>query len=225
MEQIVCNERLILDASASHPFEIFAQLEALMCHSLSTPEKRDRIARGICADLVEQQCELQPELAASLRANFPQHRKSLNRVSLARQGVKWEDAQIAGWYFLILLNKQLTGEDPAFHGAPQKVSGHIVLVEMFPDRENGSEEHYESRLHDKHKHLIRRHYPVAHLAAAFATAAQIASPNDYAGECQIHNLAFLRALVILAGGYADVIRQTPELANVADKLIELEWRD
>jgi hypothetical protein len=223
VEQDVRNERVILDASASEPFEIFAQLQALMCFPNETPDHRNRIASAICADIVEQQSELQPELAASVRARFPQYRKSRNRVSLASHGEKWGEALVAGWYFLVCLNK--TAEHPALNGSPEKVSGRAVASAMFPAREDGLEINYESRLHDIRRHLIRRHYPVAHLAAAFQAAAHITSPVDYAGEFQIHNLAFHRALVKLAGGYADTIRATPELANVAERLIDLEWHD
>ena len=96
MEQVICNDRVVLDATASEPFEIFAQLQALTCHPLSEPAERDRIAKGICADIIDQQSELEPEIAATLRAAFPQYRKSLNRVSLDRHGERWGEALIAG---------------------------------------------------------------------------------------------------------------------------------
>jgi hypothetical protein len=225
VEQVIFRDRVILDASSSEPFEIFAQLQALMCFPLSTPEERDRIARGICADLIEQQCELEPELAASLRAAFPQYRKSRNRVSLDSHGDRWGEALIAGWYFLVRLNKELTGEHPALNGTPQSVSGRDVVTDMYPPREGGFEENYESRLHDIERHLIRRHYPVAHLAAAFQAAAHAASPNGQAGEFDLHDLGFLRLVVSLARAFADRIGRTAELATVADRLIELAWRD
>jgi hypothetical protein len=160
-----------------------------------------------------------------LRGSFPQYLKSRNRVSFGSHSEKWGEALIAGWYFLIRVNKEATGEYPAFNGAPEKASGRAVLSVMFPPREDGLEINYESRLHDIERHLVRRHYPVAHLAAAFQAAAHITSPVDYAGEFQIHNRAFHRALVSLAGGDAQGIRRTPELANVAEQLLELEWRD
>jgi hypothetical protein len=34
-EQMIFRDRFVLDASASGPFEVFAQLQALMCHPLS----------------------------------------------------------------------------------------------------------------------------------------------------------------------------------------------
>lgn len=225
MEQVIFRDRVVLEASASEPFEIFAQLQALMCHPLSTAEERDRIANGICADLVDQQCELEPELAASLRARFPQYRKSHNRVSLASHSKKWGEALIAGWYFLVRLNKELTGEHPALTGTPKKASGRDVLGNMFPAREDGFEENYESRLHDIERHLIRRHYPVAHLAAAFQAAAHATSPNNHAGEFDIHDLGFLRLIVSLACAFEERIRRTTDLATFADRMIELEWRD
>jgi hypothetical protein len=144
---------------------------------------------------------------------------------LGSHAEKWGEALIAGWYFLIRVNKETTGEYPALNGTPEKASGRAVVSAMFPAREDGLEIHYESRLHDIERHLIRRHYPVAHLAAAFQAAAHIISPADYAGEFQVHNLAFHRALVNLAGGYADCIRATPELASVAEQLIQLDWSD
>jgi hypothetical protein len=225
MEQVISRDRVVLDASASEPFEIFAQLQALMCHPLSGLEERQRIANGICADIIDQQCELQPEIAITLRANFPEYRRSRNRVSLASQAEKWGEALTAGWYFLVRLNKELTGEHPALTGTPTKASGRDVVSAMFPARENGFEENYESRLHDIEKHLIRRHYPVAHLAAAFQAAAHATSPDDHAGEFGVHDLGFLRVVVSLACGLAERIRQAPELATAADRLIELEWRD
>lgn len=225
MEQVIVRDRIVLDASVSEPFEIFAQLQALMCHPLSNQEERDRIARSICADLIEQQCELQPEIAAALRADFPQYRKSLNRVSLGTQGERWGEALIAGWYFLRRLDSEKVGKESGVTDNLKKVSGTEILKDMFPPREDGFEENYESRLNDKAKHLIRRHYPIAHLAAAFQCAAHISAPGHQAGEFQIHNLEFLRALVNLANGYANAIRETPGLANVADQLIEIEWRE
>jgi hypothetical protein len=225
VEQVILRDRVVLNASALESFEIFAQLQALMCFPGSTPEVRDRIARGICADLIEQQCELEPELAASLRAAFPQYRKNRNRVSLDSHGERWSEALIAGWYFLVRLNKELTGEHPALNGTPEKVSGRDVVSNMFPAREDGFEENYESRIHDIERHLIRRHYPVAHLAAAFQAAAHAASPNSHAGEFDLHDLSFLRLVVSLARAFADRIRRMPELRRVGDRLIDLEWRD
>src|SRR5579864_3984517 len=99
MEQVIVRERVVLDASALEPFEIFANLQALLCHPQANAEERQRIANGICADLLYQQCEMDPEIAPSLRAAFPQYKKSINRVSLGTQGGKWDEAFIAGWYF------------------------------------------------------------------------------------------------------------------------------
>lgn len=225
MEQVIVRDRVVLDASVSEPFEVFAQLQALMCHPLSTREERDRIAAGICADLIDQQCELQPEIAAALRANFPQYRKSLNRVSLGSHGEKWGEALIAGWYFLVRLDPGAAWEKLRATGAPKRTSGRDIVKDMFPAREDGLEENYESRLHDLEKHLIRRHYPVAHLAAAFQAAANVTSEGGQAGEFEIHNLEFLRAVVKLAGGFAEAIRRAPELRKIADQLIDLEWRE
>ena len=225
MEQVIASDRVTLDASAFEPFEIFAQLQTLMCHPLSSREERDRIAAGICADLIEQQCELQPEIAATLRADFPKYRKSLNRVSLDTQGERWGEALIAGWYFLRRLASEKVGDEPDNADKLKNASGREVLKDMFPPREGGFEENYESRLNDRAKHLVRRHYPVAHLAAAFQAAAHVTSPDGLAGEFEIHNLEFLRAVVKLSAGFAEVIRRAPELKNIADRLIDLEWRD
>lgn len=225
MEQVIVRDKVILDASVSEPFEVFAQLRALMCHPFSTGEERDRIAAGICADLIDQQCELQPEIAATLRADFPQYRKSLNRVSLGTQGERWGEALIAGWYFLRRLDCEKVGKEPDVSDNLKKASGREILRNMFPPREGGFEENYESRLHDAERHLIRRHYPVAHLAAAFQAAAHVTSPDGQAGEFEIHDLEFLRAVVRLAAAFADAIRRAPELKNIADQLIDLEWRD
>lgn len=225
MEQIGFDKRVILDASALEPFEIFAQLQALMCCPKATPVHRERITRAICADLINQQCQLQPEIAAALRTRFPYYLISHNRVSFGSHAEKWGEALIAGWYFLIRMNKETTGEHPALNGTAGKVAGRAVVSAMFPAREDGLEINYESRLHDVQKHLIRRHYPVAHLAAAFQAAAHLRSPGGYVGEFDIHNLAFFRALVKLAGGYAECMRATPELANVSRQLLDLEWRD
>lgn len=225
MKHVTLNETVVLDASTSEPFEIFAQLQALMCHPLSTQEERNRIAKAICADIVDQLCELQPELAPFLTARFPHYRKSLNRVSLGSQGERWNDGLNAGWYFHVRLHKELTGKHPALNGTPEKVSGRAVVSTMFPAREDGFEENYESRLHDIEKHQIRRYYPVAHLAAAFQSAAHAISPQGLAGEFDIHDLGFLRQVVSVARAYAEYIRRTPKLANVADQLIDLEWRE
>lgn len=225
MEQVIVRDRIVLDASVSEPFEIFAQLQALMCHPLSNQEERDRIARSICADLIEQQCELQPEIAATLRANFPQYRKSFNRVSLDTQGERWGEALIAGWYFLRRLDPDCASAGPDLVDNVNKSSGRDILRDMFPAREDGFEENYESRLHDLEKHLIRRHYPIAHLAAAFQAAANVTSQGGHAGEFEIHSLEFLRALVKLAGGFAEAIRRAAQLRKIADQLIDVEWRE
>jgi hypothetical protein len=84
--------------------------------STERPEERRRTANGICADVIDQQCDLQPEIAAALRTNFPQYRRSRNRISLASQAEKWGEALIAGWYFLVRLNKEPRGEHPALIG-------------------------------------------------------------------------------------------------------------
>ena len=225
MEQVIVRDPVVLDASVSEPFEVFAQLQALLCHPLSTRDERDRIAAGICADLIDQQCALQPDIAATLRANFPQYRKSLNRVSLGSHGEKWGEALIAGWYFLVRLDPGAAREKFRVTGTSKRTSGRDIVKDMFPAREHGLEENYESRLHDLEKHLIRRHYPVAHLAAAFQAAAHVTSPDGQAGEFEIHNLEFLRAVVKLAAGFAEAIRRAPELKNIADQLIDLEWRE
>ena len=225
MEQAVSNQRVILDSKASQPFEIFAQLQALMCFPRETSAGRDRVAGAICADLLDQQCELEPEIAPTLRAQFPQYLKSRNRVSLASHGRRWGEAFIAGKYFLVRVKHSATGEHPVIDGGARRMSGRAVVKAMFSEREEGFEVDYESRIHDVEKHSIRVFYPVAHLAAAFQCAAHLILPDGEAGEFQVHNLAFHRALVKLAGGYADCIHATPELANVAEQLVELDWRD
>jgi len=225
MEQVIFQDRVVLDASASEPFEIFAQLQTLMCFPNEPAERRERVANAICADILDQQCDLEPKLAPALRAQFPQYNRSKNRVSLASHGRRWGEAFNAGAYFLVRVKHVAVGENPILDGVAGKVSGRAVVKAMFPPRERGHEIQYESRLHDIEKHSIRLFYPVAHLAAAYQCAAQTVSPGADAGEFQVHNLEFHRIIVQLAGAYADCIRATPELANVADQLIALEWRE
>jgi hypothetical protein len=225
MKQAVRNERVVFYASTSEPFEIYAQLQALMCFPDETSDGRDRVAKAICADILDQQSEMEPEIAPTLRDLFPQYLKSKNRVSLASHGKRWGEAFIAGAYFLVRVKKEAIGEHPLLNGVAGKVSGRAVVKAMFPEREDGLEIDYDSRLHDIEKHSIRRFYPIAHLAAAYQCAAHVVCPEAEAGNFEVHNLDFHKIVVQLAGAYAECIRATPELANVAEQLIELDWRD
>src|SRR3954470_15336339 len=109
MEQVIIRDQVVLDASASEPFEIGAGLEALLCYSTWSAERRERIADAICARLFAFSIAQDPTLKKELSRKYPRYAKH-NRTNLNSLDGRREKALRIGVAFLPMLKEPATGE-------------------------------------------------------------------------------------------------------------------
>lgn len=224
-EQAPVGERVVLDARHLEPFEIGAQLEALVSHPDKSPEGRQAVANAICADIVAQRIEQDPTAMNALRDLYPHYAKSRNRTSLGSQGKRWGRGLTAGVVFLKQIEKASLRDGGVRADDKASLPLQTIAEFMWPVREQGDEINYETRIHDALRDDVRRFHPVAHLVAAYQFAGRCADAEGLRMEFDYDNLAFHRAIVMLAATFARYIRDTPQLARAAAQLIEIEWSD
>lgn len=221
-KQVRIAQREMLDANVLQPFEIGARLQALVSHPDRSPEFRRAIASAICSDIIAQRIEQDPGSAEAFRFRFPQYAKNKNRKSLGSQAKRWEKGLLAGVIFLRQM-KAAAGRDGG-EPADDEVSLPLQAIAEFMWPEQRDEENYDWRIHDALRDDVRRYHPVAHLVAAFQFAARCADEEGLRMEFDYDDLDFHRAIVGMASKLAKYIRDTPELARAAERLIEIEWR-
>ena len=160
-----------LDTHTMAPFEIGARLDALLCYSTFSMDRQQGFADAICADLIAQWIQMDPERGVELYEARPQYRKGKSRASLAGLHDRRDEALTLGMAFLPHLKMAAIGELPILFEQHRPLSTAEIARFIWPPRENGHEENYESRLHDNLK-LLRKTRPIAHLAAAYQYVAR-----------------------------------------------------
>lgn len=222
MEQVQFG--IVFDTAALAPFELGAQLDVLLCYPTWSPERRQKVAYAICAELIAFTIELEPQRKKELSAAYPQYAKSRARSALTSLPSRREKAFEFGLGFLPLLKKAAIGELPMLNGRQRELSKAEIARFMLPPREEGLEINYESRLHDWLKEM-RDFHPIAHLAAAYQYIARERSGANKAAPLDYQDLEIHRAIVSRANGFAGYFRTVPALTTIGDRLIDLEWRE
>ena len=222
MEQVQFG--VVFDTAALAPFEIGAQLDALLCYPTWSPERRQKVGDAICADVIAFTIELEPHRKKELWAAYPRYAKSRARSALTSLPSRREKALVFGLAFLPLLKQAATGKLPILNGHQRDLSKAEIARYLLPPREEGLEINYESRLHDWLKEL-RDFHPIAHLAAAYQYIARERSGANEAAALDYQDLEIHRAIVRRAIEFVGYFRTVPALTTIGDRLIDLEWRE
>lgn len=214
---------IVLDTNTMAPFEIGAQLDALLCYSTWSMARQQGFADAICADVLAYAVQMEPDRSVELYEAWPQYRKGRNRASLAALHNRRDEALEVGLAFLPVLKQPAIGELPILFGERRPLSTAEIARFIWPPREDGHEVNYESRLHDNLK-LLRKMRPIAHLAAAYQYIARTRAGREQAGSFDYQDLDFHREAVRRANFYADCFHSVGALTKIASKLIVIEWR-
>lgn len=217
-------ERVIIDAKVLRPFEIGAQLDALLCYPTWSAYRRQGVADAICATLVAHSIEVDPSRKAELWEAFPKYTMRKSRASLKTRDERRKEALNAGLAFLPLLKKAAIGELPVLRGRAGELSLAEIARFLWPD-ENSRKTDYNDLLHDRMKHGLRRFYPIAHLAAANQYIARERSGDHPAAPFDYQDTEHFREVVRRADEYAGYFAAMPRWGNIAEALIRIEWRE
>src|SRR5579884_1687641 len=223
MEQEIFRERVILDTRALEPFEIGARLEALLCYSMWSVERRERIADAICARLFAFSIAQDPTLKEELSRKYPRYAKR-NRTKLHSLDGRREKALRVGVAFLPMLKEPATGELPELCGKKRRLTLAETVRFIWPERLGGPDFVYEDWLKDREKD-VRLFRPIAHLAAAYQWIARERSGDGRSATFKYDDLDLHREAVRRANEFAGYFRGTPALQSIAEQLIELDWRE
>jgi hypothetical protein len=223
MNQDTSRERVLLDTRALQPFEIGAKLEALLCYSTWSAERRERIADALCARLFAFSIAQDPSLKKELSRKYPRYAKH-NRTRLDSLDGRREKALRIGVAFLPVLKQPATGELPELHGQKRRLTLAEIVRFIWPDRQGGPDFVYEDWLKDREKD-VRLYRPIAHLAAAYQWIARERSGEEPSATFDYQDLDFHREAVSRANEFATYFRGAPALQGIANQLINLEWRE
>lgn len=221
MDQEIYRERVILDSRALQPFEIGARLDALLCYSTWSAERRERIADAICARLFAFSIAQDPALKSELSRKYPRYAKQ-NRTRLNSLDGRREKALRVGMAFLPILKEPATGELPLLHGQKRRLTLAEIVRFIWPERQRGPDFVYEDWLKDREKD-VRLYRPIAHLAAAYQWIARERSGDQPSASFDYQDLDLHREAVRRANEFAGYFRSSPALKNIAERLIPLEW--
>jgi len=223
MDQAISRERVVLDTREAQPFEIGAKLEALLCYSTWSVERRERIADAICARLFAFSIAQDPALEDELSRKYPRYAHP-NRTKLDSLDGRREKTLRIGVAFLPMLKEPATGELPEFRGEKRRLTLAEIVRFIWPERQGGPDFVYEDWLKDREKD-VRAHRPIAHLAAAYQWIARERSGDQPSATFDYQDLDLHRKAVRRANEFAGYFRAAPALQGIADQLIDLEWRE
>lgn len=223
MEQAGLGERIVLDTRFLHPFEIGAKLEALLCYSTWSAERRDKIGDAICTRLFAFTIAQDPSLKGELSRKYPHYAKH-NRTKLDSLDGRRDKALRIGAAFLPYLKESATGELPELYGQRRKLTLAEIVRYLWPVRHGGPDFVYEDWLKDREKD-VRLYRPIAHLAAAYQWIARERSGDRPSAAFDYQDLDLHLEAVRRANEFGAYFRSTPALKNIADQLIEIEWRE
>jgi len=134
-----------------------------------------------------------------------------------------ENTQRAGRAVLTLIKATDTGQLPIFRGEQRHLTLDFTTQILWPRRANEDEETYLQRVHSLEQRKVRGHYPVAHLAAAWAYLANEMGPTGAPTVYSYLDRNFHRRWVAKANQFAESIRKTRGLENMAEQLIDIRW--
>lgn len=223
MKQVLARESIVLDAKQLQPFEIGAQVEALLCYPTWAAERRSKIADALCARLFAFSIAQDPERKSELSRKYPRYAKS-NRTKLDSLDGRREKALKIGLAFLPMLKEPATGELPEFRGERRRLTLNEIVQFIWPERPGGPDFVYEDWLKDREKD-VRAYRPIAHLAAAYQWIARERSGAGRSSAFDYQDIDFHREAVRRANEFAGYFRATAALKNIADQLLEIDWRE
>lgn len=219
---------MAIDANKSEPFEIGAQILALLAYP--QPEEDDRRIRvegALCSEVVALACAEQSPNAEALRKRFPHYAKRRQRAGLASLPKRHKKAMQAGTMALGFLQEGISGRPanlPATMSSMslQNLSKHIANGDGITD--DSHYENYDDAIKMVARRIWRPWHPVLHLASAYQIACRMFSGDADGMEYSIYNLAMHKALVDFAQFHASIIRCDPRLTDIAKHLIRIDWQ-
>jgi hypothetical protein len=223
MKQVVFRDRVVLDTRQLEPFEIGARIEALLCYSTWSAERREKIANAVCARLFTFSIHQDPSRKKELSRQYPKYAKR-NRTKLDSLDGRREKALKIGLAFLPMLKEPATGELPELYGEGRKLTLTEIVRFIWPERQGGPDYDYEEWLKEREKD-VRAYRPIAHLAAAYQWIARERSANESAAGFDYQDIDLHREAIRRANEFAGYFRGCPTLKKIADQLMELEWRE
>lgn len=223
-EQVNARELVVLDTRCLRPFEIGARLDALLCYPTWSAERRQKIADAICAELLSYSIAQDPSRKEELSRTYPRYGRSKNRTKLDSLHHRRDKALRIGVAFLPLLKEPATGELPGLYGKQHRLTLTEIVRFIWPERHGGPDFDYEEWLNDRKK-VVRLYRPIAHLAAAYQWIARERSGDDPSAQFDYQDIEHHREAVRRANEFAGYFRATPALKPIAERLIQLDWRD
>jgi len=218
---------MTIDANRSEPFEIGAQIIALLAFPGADEEaRRLRVEGAMCSEVIALGCSEDPAGASVLRARYPHYAKRVQRASLASLDSRLKKAMLAGWMALGFIEDGATGMPPKLPADMTNMS--VSSLARRISRQIGLDddvtyENYEDAIKAMERRVWRRWHPILHLASAYQVVARIHSGEEPGLAFNIDNEAFHEAVIGLAQVHGKIIRAHPRLKKVAEVLVDIDW--
>ena len=217
--------KLILDTSQLEVWEIAALLDVLLAYPGSKLKRLRAVVTSRCAAQIGITIAAFPDRRSELLERYPAYDPARSRTSTEHFDERRRNALRAGAVVLAMIQETATGSPPMLRGKPVKPTLDFLVAHYWSDvRQPGDlKDSYSSWIHSIEQREVCRRFPVAHLCAALASLAQRRAFESGPTEYNYQDLDFLREWIALAQEIDGYIRATPDLENMASKLIEIRW--
>lgn len=218
---------MTIDATQSEPFEIGAQITALLAFPAADEDaRRLRIEGAMCSEMIAKGCAEDPAGARAIRERYRRYAKRTQRASLTSLDGRLKKAMFAGWMTLGFIEEGVTGKPLRL--PPGMPSMSVSNLARRVSRQVGLEddvtcENYEDAIKAFEKRVWRRWHPVLHLASAYQVVARIHAGQDDGLRYDVQNDVFHEAVINLAQFHGRIIRAHPRLKKLAEVLVDFEW--
>lgn len=219
----VAPRTLVLNATRQEPFEIGAQLDALLAFpSEREDDRRRRVADAICASQIAVTIETFPDRARELRHQYARYLQRINRTSLGRLHFRRDRSMLTAHIAITLLkeameNKPLKLPEGVARRSVPEMARHVV-----PRKEGEDPSRYEDRLEEFVRRAWRDCQPVAHLSTAYLRMVREFGHReglvtDYQ-DVDLH-----REVVRYAARHAAHLRANRGAPWARTRLVDIEW--
>lgn len=207
---------LILDIRVMEAFEIAATLDAHLAFPQAREKTLQRKIRMFCADQISATIDTQPWRKTELIGRYPTYNPALFRDRPKNIQNRRDNALKFGKIVLTLLCEEATGRPSRLPQSCPRSSFDQIVRFLYPGE-------HPTQLHDIEKREIRSRFPVAHLCAGLQWLAHERAAASGYGAYEYQDIDFLRRWVAKASEIAELIRETSELTNIANALIDIQW--
>jgi len=212
---------IVLDLSCHEPWEIGAQLDAILCYPNFSRERQCKIANAICAKLVDGWITLHRDRKKELLPLRKIYTEAAKRVSINTLEKRRKKALFAGHIFLPLIKKEATGHLPVLRGEIRDLPLVEIARFLSPPEEGGYEENYVTRLRNYQENNVWPWYPIAHLAAAYQALARLRAKEKDSASFDYQDIDFHKKVVMLCNIFAEYFRASRYTKKIAKNLIRI----